>query len=127
MPSFDRRWPRVPLLLAAALGFASARTIAGCGTQPCFRHSDCASTEICSLGQCVLAPVDMPIDLDGGLVEAALPANDGGQPGVDVSVEAPPNVPDVNVPDVSSPDADAAPDAETGADASDASADSSAE
>jgi hypothetical protein len=29
-----------------------------CGTQPCFRHSDCASSEVCSSGSCVPAPVD---------------------------------------------------------------------
>src|SRR5262245_25957445 len=75
MPSSRHSKTRFSAVLAVLAGALSLRASVGCGTQPCFRHSDCASNEICSAGNCVLASVDLSPLVDGGPSEDA--------PGVD--------------------------------------------
>jgi hypothetical protein len=81
MPSF-----RLLLALFAALALADQ----ACGTQPCFRHSDCSSSEVCSSGSCVPAPVDIPITpIDGGSLDATI---DTSAPPVDTGIPPTPDV-----------------------------------
>ena len=63
---------RLPFALLLALAALAVRGAVGCGTQPCFRHSDCSSNEICSMGNCIPAPVDLPPPVvDGGGLETS--------------------------------------------------------
>jgi hypothetical protein len=69
------------------VGAITMRGSTGCGTQPCFRHSDCASSEVCSSGACVLAPIDgvLPVN-DGGVSDGGTtPVVDSNGPVVDTA------------------------------------------
>jgi hypothetical protein len=112
---------KISLVLGAFGVLLALRGSVGCGTQPCFRHSDCASSEICSAGNCVPAPVDMPPPP----VDASTPDATGDSPVTpnDTGTNPKPDVVDAGTP---TPEADAgeastdAPDATDSADANDA-------
>jgi hypothetical protein len=87
---------RVPWGAWLVLGAVTMRGATGCGTQPCFRHSDCASSEVCSNGACVLAPVDVVLPVnDGGATDTGTPpVVDTGTPVVDSNGPGTANTPD---------------------------------
>src|SRR5258706_8055919 len=70
----------MPFRVGVVLAIWALRGASGCGTQPCFRHSDCASTEVCSAGECVIAPVEFPV-LDAGWDAAGGSSGAGGSGG----------------------------------------------
>jgi hypothetical protein len=98
MPSF-----RLFLALFGALALLDQ----ACGTQPCFRHSDCSSSEVCSSGSCVPAPVDVPITpIDGGDIDATI---DVSAPPVDTGIPPTPDVVESGAPNVDAEAGDVGP------------------
>ncbi len=65
MRSSETSFRNLPFRVGLVVAIWALRGASGCGTQPCFRHSDCASSEVCTAGECVIAPVDLPA-VDGG-------------------------------------------------------------
>src|SRR5262249_17323158 len=100
------------LITLAALGQA-------CGTQPCFRHSDCASSEVCSMGSCVPAPLDVPMTpIDGSTSDAT---NETPAPPPDTGTQPTPDVSDAGRPSLDADAGEAPTDASDASDANDAS------
>jgi hypothetical protein len=119
---------RVPVAFGIALAASALAGAIDCGTEPCFRHSDCASTEICSEGACVLAPVYVSIDpSDSGLTDASIDKITPAETSTPLAPEAAPDAkatPDADSASMTSPgpeaSADGPADATDAADAADA-------